>query len=107
MSSDTRPWRRLYFTKRWMRLRSEQLSAHPLCAMCLGVGRVEEATVVDHVKPHRGDPHLFFEGQLQSLCKIHHDRTKQAEEHAGYSLAVGIDGFPLDPDHPLNIQEHV
>ena len=95
-------WHHLYNTKAWKRLRAEQLRQAPLCAMCSAEGRITPATVADHVKPHKGDRSLFFGGELQSLCKPHHDGEKQRQEARGYSNAVGPDGWPLDPSHPSN-----
>ena len=40
----------------------------------------------------------------QALCKSHHDGAKQSEDRRGYSTAVGADGWPLDPRHPVNRQ---
>lgn len=102
--TEQRPWRHLYNTARWKRLRLQQLAAHPLCqcAECEeGEKQVTPATVVDHIKPHRGDERLFFDpANLQSLSKPHHDRLKQQQEQGGYATAVGADGMPLDPAHP-------
>lgn len=93
----------LYNTTRWQALRDQQLQRHPLCAMCAEQGRVVAAAVVDHVRPHKKDLNLFFDaGNLQSLCKAHHDATKQREERLGYSIEVGADGWPTDPRHPAN-----
>ena len=36
--------------------RAAYLARHPLCVPCEAAGRLEPATVVDHVVPHRGDP---------------------------------------------------
>lgn len=92
----------LYGTQRWKRRRLAQLQREPLCAMCLADGVTRVATVADHITPHRGDPHAFFAGRLQSLCAPHHDGAKQREERRGYSDEVGDDGWPLDPRHPAN-----
>lgn len=63
-------------------LRPAQLLREPFCRECAATGRRTPATVVDHVKPHRGDWALFVdETNLQSLCKHHHDR-KTAREQA-------------------------
>lgn len=52
-----------------------QLVREPLCRMCTADGQVVPATTVDHIVPHRGDMALFWDvGNLQSLCKPHHDR---------------------------------
>jgi 5-methylcytosine-specific restriction protein A len=59
--------------------------------------------VVDHVKPHKGDQKLFWDrSNWQPLCPDHHDITKQQEEHGKVRSGTGIDGRPLDPDHPWN-----
>ena len=58
--------------------------------------------VADHVVPHKGDPVLFWEGELQTLCPDHHDSTKQQAEVRGFSVERGADGWPVDPNHPAN-----
>jgi hypothetical protein len=67
---------------------------------------VTAATVADHVIPHKGDPTLFWDGELQSLCDADpwrcHSSHKQKTERRGYSAEVGSDGFPIDPTHPAN-----
>jgi len=70
--------------------------------MCLERGDVAAATVADHVIPHRGDKKLFFNSGLQSLCASCHSRLKQQEETIGYMTDVGLDGWPIDPNHPSN-----
>lgn len=65
-------------------LRPAQLLREPWCRECAKRGVRTWATVVDHVKPHRGDWAMFIDrGNLQSLCKRCHDRktaTEQAEK---------------------------
>lgn len=101
-SDAARKYRRWYDTARWKRRRLAQLSKHPLCALCAPLGVVTAATVADHITPHRGSEHRFFSGDLQSLCAPCHSRVKQAEEHKGYLIDVGLDGYPIDPRHPFN-----
>ena len=61
---------------RWKKARAAFLAKHPHCVMCS-----EPATVVDHVKPHRGDQRLFWDStNWQSLCATHHNSTKQSLE---------------------------
>lgn len=91
------PW---YHTARWLRQRERQLRKEPLCAYCKAEGRIALATVADHVVPHRGNRQLFFHGQLQSLCQVHHSGAKQVEEVRGFGTGVGKDGLPLDRHHP-------
>ena len=66
-------------------LRPKQLIAEPYCRECAHEGKRTRATVVDHIKPHRGDWTLFTDKKnLQSLCKHHHDRkTMQEQREAG------------------------
>lgn len=91
----------LYNSARWKRRRTAQLAAQPLCAFHLKLAQTVEASVADHVVPHRGDVDLFFNGQLQSLCKPCHDAHKQAQEHNadGILRGAGHDGAPLDQAH--------
>lgn len=96
------PWHHLYTTARWLRLRQHQLRDHPLCKYCLAQGRVEPATVVDHITRHRGDVNAFFTGALQSLCDNCHKSAKAQIESQGYCNDVGFDGLPIDPNHPFN-----
>jgi len=71
--------------------------------MCLEHGHIRAATIVDHRKAHEGDPELFWDrGNLQSLCKDHHDTAKQRDEARGYIGGSTVDGLPLDPKHHWN-----
>lgn len=57
----------------WRVARRYYLSGHPLCVDCQKEGRITPATVVDHIKPHRGDRRLFWDSNnWQSLCAHHH-----------------------------------
>jgi 5-methylcytosine-specific restriction protein A len=95
----------LYNTKRWRKKRLLQLMAHPLCVMCAKTGRVEIATIADHVIEHKGDLNLFWYGELQSLCKLCHDSLKKQIEGKGYHTEIGNDGWPTDANHPANIND--
>ncbi len=92
----------LYCLSAWRKLRERQLHAEPLCRMHMAIGQIVPATVVDHVRPHRGDEALFFdERNVQSLCKPCHDGHKQAQERGdGILRGAGHDGEPLDLAHP-------
>lgn len=95
-SAEARQWRKLYRTVRWQRLRERQLSAEPLCRYCLVSEDITVADVVDHIKEHKGDERLFFDADnLQSLCKQHHDSTKQREERGQTVIHFGPDGWPV------------
>lgn len=63
------------YDSRWRKARQMYLNRNPLCVMCREEGRLTPATVVDHIKPHRGDKTLFWdEDNWQSLCKQCHDK---------------------------------
>jgi 5-methylcytosine-specific restriction protein A len=71
-------WLHLYHDTRWSDpvygLRAQQLKKEPLCRDCLRDGRLSDATIADHIVPHRGNEELFYDpDNLQSLCKLHHD----------------------------------
>ena len=57
------------------------------------------ATVADHFPAHNNDYTAFVRGPLRSLCAACHDNL-QGFTHRGYSLEIGVDGYPIDPRHP-------
>ena len=91
----------LYRSPRWRRIRKAQLIEHPLCKFCLEQGRVTPAAIADHVEPHRDDINQFWVGKLQSLCLQCHVSTKRFIDLNGYRPDIGLDGWPLDPRHPV------
>ncbi|SNZ21708.1 HNH endonuclease [Cohaesibacter gelatinilyticus] len=96
-------WQSLYKTKRWKTERKQFLEQNPLCVRCHERGKVTPATVVDHIKAHKGNLDLFWDwGNWQGLCQADHNSWKQSIEARGYSTQIGPDGFPIDPRHPSN-----
>lgn len=93
-------YRRWYGWKAWKIKRLAQLRAEPLCRYCEAMGVTSAATVVDHVIPHKGDPDLFWHGEVQSMCKTCHDAAKARQERMGYDIACDADGYPIDAGHP-------
>lgn len=66
---------------RWQQARAVWLRDHPLCEHC---ETITIATIVDHVKPHKGDMAIFWDrANWQSLCKACHDK-KTATEDGGF-----------------------
>ncbi len=60
----------------WRTKRAEYLKQHSHCRFC-GV----PATVVDHIRPHRGDQFLFWSrSNWQPLCAPCHNSIKQSRE---------------------------
>ena len=86
----------LYNNKRWIARRNAQLRAQPLCVMCTTVGRVSLASVADHITQHNGNPHLFWNGPLQSLCSDCHNRWKQQIEKNGTTSQCDVYGAPIN-----------
>ncbi|MNK92917.1 HNH endonuclease [compost metagenome] len=72
------------YSSQWRKARLGFLRKHPLCKHCQDKERLTEATVVDHIKPHKGDKALFWErDNWQPLCKKCHD-IKTAREDGGF-----------------------
>lgn len=79
--AKVKPSRAWYNSKAWRARRAAQLANFPACRFhweCEGVA--VEATVADHVEPHREDYERFWDGELQSLCATCHSSVKQREE---------------------------
>ncbi|WP_035288020.1 HNH endonuclease signature motif containing protein [Clostridium sp. KNHs214] len=69
------------YDSRWRTARNRFLKDNALCVKCKEQGKLIKATVVDHIKPHRGDKVLFWdESNWQSLCKSCHDRKTMTED---------------------------
>jgi hypothetical protein len=67
-----------------------------LCEWCEARGLYTLATIAHHLVPHRGDPVLFWSGELVSLCKECHDSDAQAIEKGGQpKQTIGVDGWPV------------
>jgi len=79
----------------WQRARAAYLRKHPLCTDHIGRGQVVAATVVDHIKPHKGDLTLFWDSaNWQSLCKLCHDSWKQKLESGNVTSTCNVAGLP-------------
>ena len=69
------------YGSKWQRERRKFLDSNPFCEKCYEEGHLTKATVVDHIKPHRGDQKLFWDrGNWQALCKRCHDRKTLTED---------------------------
>jgi 5-methylcytosine-specific restriction enzyme A len=86
---------KLYNSAQWRARRARQLAKEPVCRFCARLGIVGLATVADHIEPHHGDPTKFWRGELQSLCKLHHDSTKKLMEAGIKRQACDADGWPV------------
>lgn len=91
------------YGSRWQKYREKYLVKHPLCVMHLDLGQTVEATVIDHITPHKGDTKLFWDPKNhQALCKRCHDKHKQRLERSGTLNGCDKSGVPLDPNHHWN-----
>lgn len=69
------------YDSRWRKARKHYLKLYPLCVNCKAQGQLTKATVVDHIRPHRGDRQLFWdETNWQSLCKSCHDHKTMTSD---------------------------
>lgn len=92
------------------------LRDHPLCAMCSTVERLVAATVVDHIRPHKGDLTLFWDRErcvrhyapglansanLQSRARprprYHEDGTVSQDTEAPVSICPKLTGSIFSP----------
>lgn len=76
-------------TARWQKLRlkilvRDEYTCQQTGVLLIGKHPAADSPVVDHIRPHRGDPDLFWdETNLQSVSKEWHDRVKQSREKRG------------------------
>ena len=70
---------------KWRVYREGYLRRYPLCKPCEAKGRLTSATIVDHIKDHRGDQRLFWDASNhQPMCKGCHDaKTASTVMNAG------------------------
>ncbi len=81
-----KPWRKWYYTQRWLSLRAALFGRQPLCQHCLEQmpHRITAAEVAHHIRAHNGDEALFYDpNNLASLCTPCHDGPVQEREKRG------------------------
>lgn len=91
-------YRKLYKTARWTKGRAWFLRQNPLCVFCGEEGIATPATILDHIKPHKGDEKLFYDQtNWQGLCKPHHDSFKQMLEKNAWRKEIDpVTGWPIE-----------
>lgn len=99
-----------YGTTTWARLRAAKLSASPLCEPCEWRGVKRPAKAVDHIiSIASGGPAFPELDQLRSMCwPCHSIKTNALDRAGGKGVAFkgcGVDGLPLDGDHPFRGHE--
>lgn len=60
---------KFYQSKLWRDTRKHFLAVYPLCKRCQELGKVVEATVVDHIFPRSQGGDSLSWSNLQGLCK--------------------------------------
>ncbi|WP_301171043.1 HNH endonuclease [Brevibacillus nitrificans] len=87
------------YDARWRKAREAFLRVHPLCIHCLKDGKVMAATVVDHIKPHKGNRILFWDrSNWQALCASCHSK-KTATEDGGFGNSGRGRGEQISPKY--------
>jgi 5-methylcytosine-specific restriction protein A len=72
------------YDARWRAARKRFPAIHPLCVECRRQGRVQAATVEDHIVPHKGDMSLFWDiDNWEAICNSRHDQ-KTASQDGGF-----------------------
>jgi 5-methylcytosine-specific restriction protein A len=68
------------YNYKWHKARTNYLIDHPLCILCQKEGFIVSATVVDHIRPHKGNLNLFWdEKNWQPLCQTCHNKKTMKE----------------------------
>jgi 5-methylcytosine-specific restriction enzyme A len=94
-----------YTTQRWQRVRRMKLQSNLLCEVCLKIGRLEPATVVDHIVSIKsgGGAYPALDGLMSCCVSCHNYKTRG--EQLGKALppkgirGCDVHGNPLDPNH--------
>ena len=82
----------------------------PTCRFCREQRNppvITAAQVADHIEPVSKGATLqkksarMWLGELQSLCLACHLSLKAQAERKGYHCEIGLDGYPIDPRHPV------
>jgi hypothetical protein len=87
------------YTTRWDKARLSYLRDNPLCLGHQARGRIQPATVVDHVIPHQGDQSLFWDkANWQPCCRTCHDSVKARLEAMWAKGTIGSAALRLDSE---------
>lgn len=77
--SKGKEYNRMIHSARWLRLRRDMLTRHPLCQRCETDGHVKAATEVHHIRPVEDavgiiemESRMFDPHNLQCLCHSCH-----------------------------------
>jgi len=105
-SPEAQGYRKWYSTARWQRLAwscyvRDNFTCQRTGIILAGKYPAPNSPVANHIKPHKGDPVLFWDpANIETIAKSVHDSPVQSEERVGFIKGNGQDGRPLDPQHP-------
>ncbi len=69
---------RIYRSIEWVKARKLFLKYKPYCEFCRQRGKRVKAEIVDHIRPHKGDPRIFWNRRnWQGLCRYCHNIDKR------------------------------
>lgn len=69
------------YSPAWEKAAAGFRAKHPSCLGCAAIGVSTPSTLVDHIRPHRGDRALFWDREnWQSACEWHHNTVKKTLE---------------------------
>ena len=97
-----------YDSKEWKRARARFLALNPVCQ---APGCSADSARVDHKVAIKRGGAALDPANFQALCARHHnEKTARVDGGFGNKKAgdgpawkgVGVDGRPLDPNHPWN-----
>ena|SRR5687767_5225131 len=99
--------RRRGYDNAWDKAAKLYRRANPLCVGCLALGRIEPATLVDHIEPHKGDQARFNDqANWQSSCKWHHDSIKKQLEALFERNAIPAAELKLDSPKAISLSRN-
>lgn len=91
MAKD-REYNKLIHTNKWLRLRRDVLTEHPICQRCEAEGRLTPATEVHHIRPveeaftkAERAQRMYDIHNLRALCRDCHVRTHTELGRSGKS----------------------
>lgn len=85
------------YDARWKEAARRFRAEHRFCLGCLAIGERVLASVVDHIRPHRGNQDLFWDvGNWQPCCEWHHNAVKKRLEELFDKAEIGVAELRLD-----------
>lgn len=96
------------YNREWQQKRELYLQDNPLCVSCAKRKMIMPASVVDHIKPHKGDKALFWDqNNWQALCESCHNRKTATEDKGAWSPVVTISKANKESKNPFSIGDEV